>query len=760
VRLSSQKGRGNEKARQGSIERPAAHRNEVGRMSSAKPGARALPILLATISGLALSASATAEDLRPSVNLYGQSGLIDMPSAEMQPDGEITASYSYFGGQQRRNLTFQVLPRVSGTLRYSTVDNFGRVEDGVFDPNYDLFDRSFDLSFQLLRDTGRWQPSLTVGLRDMLGTGIYAGEYVVASKRVTEDITVTGGIGWGRLGTLGGFSNPICDLFGGGACERQTDFGEGGNVAWDNFFQGETAAFFGGIEWRTPIEGFTLKAEYSPDAYQPESEGSQPGAAADFERKSRFNFGAEYRVLSGVTVGGYYMYGNYFGANVAVTANPNRPITPQDLGTGPLPVGVRPADAPRGTGWASNPAAVAQLGAALEPVLEQEGMRLREIRATGNAVEVAVVNRRFARDPQAIGRTARVLQTALPASVEVMKITVVRDGLPVTTVAIDRAAYEALIDRPDAGQRMWERAVITSADPDPGETTVWQPTDAFPTFEWSVYPAPYLVYLTPGDPIRFALNIDGSATYRVNSALSLTGAISQPFLGVRDDPGPSDSNLPPVRSETARYFAGWEPNVTRLTGDYVSKVGPAVYVRASGGYLERMFAGVSGEVLWKPSEQSWGLGVELNYVAQRDNDGFGFSEYDYEVATGHASLYWDTGIYDFEVQVDAGRYLAGDWGSTLRLTRRFPNGWAVGAYATVTDVTSEDFGEGSFDKGITLEIPFRWTTPFETRAKNSLELRSISRDGGARLDVANRLYPTVRDLDRNRLARNWGAFWQ
>ena len=96
----------------------------------------------------------------------------------------------------------------------------------------------------------------------------------------------------------------------------------------------------------------------------------------------------------------------------------------------------------------------------------------------------------------------------------------------------------------------------------------------------------------------------------------------------------------------------------------------------------------------------------------------------------------------------------------MTLTRRFPNGWAVGGYFTLTDVTEEDFGEGSFDKGVFVEVPFRWTVPFETRANNSIELQSVSRDGGAQLDISNRLYPIVRNYDRNRLSRNWGSFWQ
>ena len=148
-------------------------------------------------------------------------------------------------------------------------------------------------------------------------------------------------------------------------------------------------------------------------------------------------------------------------------------------------------------------------------------------------------------------------------------------------------------------------------------------------------------------------------------------------------------------------------------------------------------------------------------MAQRDyDDPFGFDYYDYDVVTGHASLYWDTGWYGFETQIDAGRYLAGDWGSTFSLSRRFPNGWAVGAYFTLTNVTEDDFGEGSFDKGVWIEIPFRWTVPFETRANNSVSLTSVSRDGGAQLEQSNALWPIVRNYSRSQLERNWGSFWQ
>ena len=102
-------------------------------------------------------------------------------------------------------------------------------------------------------------------------------------------------------------------------CERESETGQGGKLAWDSFFHGEDMGFFGGVEWRTPIEKLTLKAEVSSDAYTREQRDPDAG----FERKSPFNFGAEYRLRPGVTLGGYYMYGDTIGVNVVLSGNPS-----------------------------------------------------------------------------------------------------------------------------------------------------------------------------------------------------------------------------------------------------------------------------------------------------------------------------------------------------------------------------------------------------------------------------------------------------
>ena len=55
------------------------------------------------------------------------------------------------------------------------------------------------------------------------------------------------------------------------------------------------------------------------------------------------------------------MYGSTVGFNVVVSGNPYKPITPQNLGTGPVPINPRPADANRSGAWVNDPGAKTKL---------------------------------------------------------------------------------------------------------------------------------------------------------------------------------------------------------------------------------------------------------------------------------------------------------------------------------------------------------------------------------------------------------------
>lgn len=685
---------------------------------------------------------------RPTLNFYGVTGLIDMPTAESQPDGQFSATVSSFGGISRGTLTFQAFPRISGSFRYSRIDDWNASGFNVY------YDRSFDVRFRLL-DEGRYLPSLLVGLQDFAGTGISAAEYVVATKHVLPRVKVTAGLGWGRLGSKGSFgSSPFGERSGGSR-------GLGGKFEYDEWFRGPMAAF-GGIEWQ-PTDKLGLKAELSSDAYDTERGGGRrAGQGEIFDRKTSWNFGAEYQAGENIRLGAYYLYGSEIGLTLQFSTDPGkRPDSTPQAGPGPLPVKVRPDRAADPDAWSQEwtdqPDAATILRGNVAKALATQGMTLRGMSISATRVRIHLGNTRYDAEAQAVGRAARVLTRTLPASVEVFEIVPVVNGMPLSVVTLRRADIEALEHAPGADAALQARANIAEAGslaaPDmaaPAET---------PRLSWKFGPYLRQSFFDPDKPLRVETGLRLSGQYDLSPGFILSGSIAHPVAGNLDNSRRlSNSLLPRVRTDQVLYDREGEPSIEELTAAYYTRPGDALYGRMTVGYLERMYGGISGEVLWKPVTSPLALGVEVNYVKQRDFDQlFGFRTYD--VVTGHASAYYDFGR-GYIGQVDAGRYLAKDYGTTLTLSREFANGWKFSAFATFTDVSSEEFGEGSFDKGIRIEIPVSWITGRDSRNNFGTTLRPVLRDGGARLHVQGRLYDTVRDYDKHGLNSQWGRVWR
>ena len=85
------------------------------------------------------------------------------------------------------------------------------------------------------------------------------------------------------------------------------------------------------------------------------------------------------------------------------------------------------------------------------------------------------------------------------------------------------------------------------------------------------------------------------------------------------------------------------------------------------------------------------------------------------------------------MKLSYGKYLAGDIGTTIELSRTYKNGVNFGVFASFTDVTAKQFGEGSFDKGIFFNIPIY------TNLIN-YSWRPLTKDPGAKLIRKNTLH--------------------
>ena len=158
-----------------------------------------------------------------------------------------------------------------------------------------------------------------------------------------------------------------------------------------------------------------------------------------------------------------------------------------------------------------------------------------------------------------------------------------------------------------------------------------------------------------------------------------------------------------------------------------------LHYRVFGGILEEMYSGAGGEVLYQPHQSRLAFGASANWVKQRAYDK-GLEHLPYQTITGFVSAYWATPFYNYDAALHVGRYLAKDVGATLEVRRTFDNGWMVGLWATLTDVPFDDFGEGSFDKGMFFRIPLDGLFGGSTRAAYTNRLRPIQRDGGQRLE--------------------------
>jgi hypothetical protein len=690
---------------------------------------------------LVLSSGPVSAELRPSLNMYGATGLIDMPSGQVQPDGALSFTTSYFGKISRNTLSFQMTPRLSGSFRYSGVWNWDRVVPSAFKTYYD---RSFDLRYQLL-DEGRYVPSVVIGLQDIAGTGLNSGEYVAASKRLGPKLTVTGGLGWGRLGSHGAIGSPF-------GPRKPIVVGRGGSFNFDQWFRGPVAPF-AGVEWQVS-DRLTFKAEYSSDAYTQEA-----GLRRVFDRNSPMNFGLEYQASKRVRIGAYAMHGSEIGLSLNFTAVPRDPVTPLKSSS-PLPIRVRPLNVVGSdewsTDWLKQSDAKQILTANVAGQLALDNIKLHSLNLTGTTAELRIIDEKMDSRANAIGRAARAMAYMLPASVEEFRIIPVINGQQTTAVTVRRSDLEQFETASDPASSLWAVTRVEDAMRYPMPAA--QP-GVYPKLSWSLTPFFRASYFDPRRPIRLETGLRAQLSYKTEKGFEFAGSIRKPVASTLDDPRPrSNSVLPHVRTDAALYDRNADPALEFLTVSKTFRPGDNLYGRVTVGYLEPMFAGVSGEILWKPPASRFALGTELNYVRQRDTDML-FGLRNYSVVTGHVSAYADLGG-GYEAQLDVGRYLAGDMGATLSLDRDFGNGWRIGVFATKTNVSAAQFGEGSFDKGIRINVPMTWFTGQPNQTRYSMQLRPILRDGGARLDVRNRLYDTLRNDDSSSYGQQWSRFWR
>lgn len=692
-----------------------------------------VPTLLAVAVAAALAPhSAIADRYRTTQSDFGGVGLLQTPTARLAEEGGFSINANRVSPYSRYSLSMTPLPWMEGTLRYSALTNRLYSQNEKFSGDQSMKDKAFDAKFRLWQES-YWLPQVAIGFIDMAGTGLFSSEYLVASKRFW-DLDISLGLGWGYLGNYEDFSNPLAGLRDEQRGGRRSG-DRGGNFSIDAWFSGP-AALIGGIEYQTPWDRLRLKVEYDGNDYR-----NEPGDPRFEEAESRFNLGAVFQVSKGIDLsvgwerGNTAMVGVTFHTNLKTFREPAKLLDP--------PPEPRPQPEPR---QPQPVAASDQQALTSSPDWADISTRLKN--NAGFEVETIAVRKReviitgqqktFRQEVKSLTRAARVLDNSLgEGSYDWYTLVNTPRGLPVSETSIRAEAlrdYENNLLDDDGLRRSIVNAVPSVVSKD---TQYTAPLDNFTGGVKLAYkqnlggPDAFILY-------QFLANIH--AEYRFSRNSWIRGNVGIDLVNNWDEFNlRGTSNLPQVRTHIREYLTTSDVVLENLQYTWTQQLDRDLYVMAYGGLLENMFGGVGGEILYRPFDENWAIGMDLNWAKQR---GFrqDFEFLDYSTWTGHITGYLQTPFWDIHATGSVGRYLAGDYGATLDLSRRFANGVTVGAWITKTEVSAQDFGEGSFDKGIYLNIPFDAFFARSSTSTGTIRWNPMTRDGGARLGRAYHLY--------------------
>lgn len=694
---------------------------------------------------LAHGATLTAND-------WGEIGLLQTPTARMDAAGTVRTHIGYAKPYTRGTVMLQPLDWLEGGFRYTDIS------DRLYDPSLTIArqsykDKSMDVKIRLWPES-RYIPQLAVGLRDLGGTGLFSSEYLVGSKRV-GNFDWSLGLGWGYMAQRGDFSNPL-GLVSAKFKNRPVGFtGSGGEVSYQSIFRGPVA-LFGGVQWQSPYAPIILKMELEGNNYKKE-----PSGQGDLKQRTPINFGVVYRHSPRTDISASYERGNRLTLGLTFKLDWSKTSVPKIFDPAPPPVFQMAAK--------DTSKVVAENFE--KTVKDLEALTNWSIQGIESSADTWIVSledngtmyRQLRRE-----KAMAVLHRDAPAHIERFILRFKNRALFISEQSVNRKQwvdkhFSAITPSQKLKQdgeitREWESTPFKAGESN--SSTSKQASHVVPQavaetkflsdkkFSSSVTPSFSQSFGGPDAFMLYQFSARADVKYRLTPSTWVSGGANLRLLDNYDKfKYDAPSNLPRVRTSVREYVTTSRLTIDNLQLTHVRQLSGNQFASVYGGILESMYAGVGAEWLYRPLGSRWALGIDANHVQQR---GFEqkFSMRDYTISTGHATLYWDTGWNDIKTKISVGQYLAGDRGATLDVSRTFSNGVTMGAWATKTNVSAAQFGEGSFDKGIYVRFPFDMLLLRSSSTAGSFTWQPLLRDGGARLGRSVELYSMTNGRDR------------
>jgi len=617
------------------------------------------------------------------------------------------------------------LPFLQVTGRYVSITGTPQFEDAKNNPywrNYGRYkDKVFDAKARLLEES-RWTPAIAVGATDLQGTGLFKGQYVVASKSFGQSNNIEASIGYGRRRPEG---------------------------------------VFGGVRWYSlSVPGLALAAEYDANNYKIDLQAEQTGAA---RRKKGPVAAVEYRWgWLGAQVA---RHRDHFSANAYVSIPfSEREFIPKLYEPAPFDPKKAPARVTAAE-WQQD----GSRGAALAQALVKQNFKNVRVELDSGVLKLTLTNNRISNLGRAVGRAARTALAFAPEGTRAIHITYTRLEQPIATyefLDLQRLTdyltglatrdaflqtvavrYSTPADRIDDQQGLLAAvreegtglAVQTGRD----GNIVQVVSEDREANRFKTVPKIAFFFNDPSGALRYevaaAANYDkrlGQGTY-LNSAFKL-----DLFENVSGVTQASNSLLPHVRTDIAEYKRGGRFKMNRLLVNQYLTLDERLYARASAGFYEEMYRGLGGQLLYLPKDSRWAADVSVDALQQRGYKGW-FDKLDYKTVTTLGAFHYKL-PYDITATVRAGRFLARDEGARLEFKRRFPSGVEIGAWFTKTngkDITSPGTPTNPYnDKGVFLSVPLNIMLPSDTQATAGIGLSPWTRDVGQMVASPGDLY--------------------
>jgi membrane-associated phospholipid phosphatase len=647
-----------------------------------------------------------------------------MPNAGVEADGTFSVGYSYDTPYGSTWVSTAILPFLQVSGRYVSINGIPGFASnrGDFGSNYGRFkDKVFDAKLSLLKQS-TYLPAIAVGATDLLGTELFKGQYIVATKSFGKLNQLEASLGYGRRRPEG---------------------------------------LFAGLRYYSlTTPGLAFVAEYDANDYHKDFNAARTDAG---KREKGPAVGLEYRWgWLGAQVA---RQRDHFSANAYLSIPfSEREFIPKFAEPAPFDTKKAPARVSAAE-WQQD----SSHGAALAQELVKQDFKNVRVELDGNVLKLTLTNNRISNMGRAIGRATRTALAFAPEGTRAIHVTYTKLEQPIATYEfqdlprltdyltglVNRDAFLQTVlvrySTPDdriedqhgllAAVREERNGLSVQTGQDGNIVQVVSEDREANRFK--VIPKLGFFFNDPSGALRYEVSAAANYDKRLAQGTYLNSAFKLDlFENVSGVTQKSNSLLPHVRTDIAEYKRGSRFKLNKLLLNQYLTLDERLYARASAGFYEEMYRGVGGQVLYLPKASHWAADISVDALQQRGYKGW-LDKYDYKTVTALGALHYKL-PYDITATARAGRFLARDEGVRVEFKRRFPSGVEIGAWYTKTngkDITNPGTPANPYnDKGVFLTIPLNIMLPSDTQATAGMSLSPWTRDVGQMVTSPGDLY--------------------